>query len=391
MALVNSDVFTVKVSNAAHSNLTGNLTVTDVNWAFVLTERYEGTFDVDAVRNDKADVTSGELVITDNIDICNAGISQSIAHSEWDGSKESKSYYLGKCALPECSAEITTECTPALPKNPKEIGQALPNEPLSITNQYVPVYELVYCDDGGVKSSSPATNVTIKRAKIVNASTENGTIDLTGMPTKVKYGVKAPGVGTMDISNATIHEGKATGAKLTGVTLNDVYIDTAADYIDASGNLVAGNTTYIKVMGGKTKPTTLKEDGSITDGTIISGMITAGQDATGNPVRGSITTGLYNVDINNSDTVLTKGRRTQGTIVNATIEDAQTTTVNGVTVVDAGTITSGQMDLVAATASTFGTVINATLTSTAISNTNHCFSSGTVGSRGQLNWKEVVK
>ncbi len=389
--LANNDVFTVKVSNAAHSKIAGNLTVTGVNWAFALTERYEGTYDVDAVRNGQADLTSGELVITDNIDICNAGKSQSIKHSEWDGSKESKTYYLGKCALPECSAEITTECTPALPKSPKELAQALPNEPLSVTNQYVPVYELVYCDDGGVKSSSPATNVTIKRARIVNASTENGTIDLTGMPTKVKYGIKAPGMGTMDINNATINEGKATGATLTGVTLNNVYIDTVNDYIDANGNLVAGNTTFIKVMGGKTKPTTLKEDGTITDGTIISGMITAGQDSAGNPVRGSITTGLYNADINNADSVLTEGRRTQGTIVNATIEDAQTTTVNGVTVVDAGTITSGQMDLVAATASTFGTVINATLSGTEISNTNHCFSSGTVGTHGQLNWKEVVK
>ncbi len=390
-ALANSDIFTVKVSNVAHSKLAGNLTVTGVNWAFVLTERYEGTFDVDAVRNGKADLTSGELVITDNIDICNAGTSQAIKHSEWDGSKESKTYYLGKCALPECTAEMTTECTPALPKSPHELGQALPDEPLSIANQYVPVRELVYCDDGGVKSSSSATNVTIRRARIVNASTENGTIDLTGMPTKVRYGIKASAIGTMDISNATIIEGQATGATLTGVTLNDVYIDTAVDYIDADGKRVTGNTTYIKVMGGTTKPTTTKENGTIADGTIISGMITAGEDAAGNPVRGSITTGLYDIDINNANTVLTEGRRVKGAIVNATIEAARTTTVNGVTVVDEGTIISGQMGLDIATASTFGTVINATLTGATVSNTNHCFTSGTVGAHGQLNWREVIK
>ncbi|MDD5754805.1 MAG: hypothetical protein PHN45_08650, partial [Methylococcales bacterium] len=388
------NAFTVTITEHGKSSnsLTGALVVTGTNWTFRITTPKEGTFDVNAVRGTKADITDSELVITDNIAICENNVDKSIPKANWDGSKEGTTYYLGTCAntgvpLPKSP---TTVCQN--PLAPECIASKLPDDPSALVNQYVPVNGLEYCADGGVKSDNPTTGTTIKRATIVNASTEGGTIDLVGMPTKVKYGEKAPAVGTMDISVAQMmSNNKAVGATLTGVTLDDVYIDTNVDYIDASGNVVS-NGTYIKVTGGTTKPTTTKEDGTIANGTIISGMITAGKDAAGNPVRGSITSGIYADDISNADTVITKGRRTRGKITNATIENATTTTVAGKTVVDAGTITSGQVATGSTSpASTFGTVTNATLTGATISKSNHCFSSGTVGSRGQLNWKEVVK
>ena len=119
-------------------------------------------------------------------------------------------------------------------------------------------------------------------------------------------------------------------------------------------------------------------------------------------MRGSITNGLFAEVITHGTTVLTKGRRTQGGTLNATISGATITTVNGVSVVGCdrsldsmhtpctvGTITSGTM--AGTGVKTFGTVENATIPNVTISGSNQCFSSGTVGSRGQLNWKEVVK
>jgi len=114
-------------------------------------------------------------------------------------------------------------------------------------------------------------------------------------------------------------------------------------------------------------------------------MITAGTDSANRPVRGSIQTGYYEGVL--ADNVLTKGRRIRGTLTNATIENARTTTVNGETRIDAGTIVSGLIG----NAQVFGTVENVQLSNATISNVNHCFSSGAVGNKGQLNWKEVVK
>ncbi|MDD2865460.1 MAG: hypothetical protein PHC99_12170, partial [Methylococcales bacterium] len=370
------NAFSVKVHNSEHSDVKGALVVNGINWTFTLSKNYAGTFDVDAKRGSKTDPTDGELVITDNIAICDMSKTphdQNIPKTDWDVTKEGKNYYLGACVASTDAAELPTPPTEA----------SLPTDPAAKTYEPVPPNTLVYCDDGGVKSSATSlSGLTIKRVRIANAWVEKPVdlstpIDIavngTTSQLNLKYGVKTPAIGTMDISAATITSGnQASPVTLTGVTLTDVYVDTAIDYINPDQSLNP-NGSYIKLQGG-----------NVTAGSITSGMITAGTDGT-NPVRGSVTTGVYTGAID--DNTLVKGRRIQGTLTNATIENAQTTTKNGETRVDAGTITSGTIT----DAKTLGTVLNATLTNATISNTNHCFSSGTVGSKGQLNWKEVVK
>lgn len=346
-------------------------------------ELQPGFYDVIAVGNSGSDTTKDELEVA--IDICDKSKTPSdqlISISEWDETKESSTYYLGKCVntggedLPD---DPVTSC-----ENPKPGDECIPL-PLDPAAK---VYEVLqpptvthYCEDGGVKSANEQlTGLTIKRVRLANATTAQA-LDLSSpidvkqdgslSTLNIKYGVKMAG-GEMDISNATITGGnQAYPVKLTGVTLTDVFIDTAVDYIDASGHLTNG--TYIRVLGGTTK------------GTISKGMITAGTDSANRPVRGSIETGYYEGNL--ADNTLTKGRRIRGTLTNATIENARTTTVNGETRIDAGTIVNGLIG----DAQVFGTVENLQLNNVTISNVNHCFSSGKVGSKGQLNWKEVVK
>lgn len=387
-----NEVFSVKISNSAHSNVAGSLLTQGINWTFQLNERWPGIYEVDALRNTMHDVSHNELEITNNIDICENGVDKAIPKENWNGAREGTGYYLGKCTSSP-SAE-------PLPQSPDDKNVVLPDEPLpSKYENPVPLPpQITYCDDGqSIKSSSseeqPAKGVTIKRATIINATTQGGTIDLLTMPTKIQFGKKMSAIGTMDITNATIIKGnKAINVTLTGVTLDDVYIDTATDFIDANGNLISNSsTTYIKVTGGITKPFTQKEDGSITFATIVSGIITAGSDSGGNPVRGSVTTGRFKSDINLANAMMVKGRRVRGKLVGAIIENATTTTVNGVTVVDAGNIKAGQLEAGSTSpVSTFGTVYNATITNGELYNAYSCSSSGNVGSRGQLNWKEVI-
>ncbi|MDD5214388.1 MAG: hypothetical protein PHQ03_02480 [Methylococcales bacterium] len=395
LALTGTETFTVKVSNAQHLNdISGILQKDGLNWTYtVLTELNKGTYNVDAVRNNTIkDKTDGELIFNEDvkIDICENGANIQIDPKEFQNKAEGKNHYLGKCKdsnTPICTNPPTNTvpvgCIAPLPT--KE--DALPNQPAAKVNEAINVSGLQYCEDGGVLSDTSATGVTIKRATIKNATTQNGTVDLFLMPVKVKYGVKVKEIGTMSIGTVVLPVGNvATGVTLTGVTLEDAYLDTDVDFVDGFGNLVAGGT-HIKVTGGVTNPTTTKNDGSITRATITNGMIIAGNDAQGNPVRGSVTTGTYASDIVHNASVVTKGRRTHGTLVDATIQNAKTTTVDGVTVISAGTVTAGQIQNPA----TFGTVENATLTNATLSSSNHCFSSGTVGLKGQLNWKEVVK
>lgn len=395
LALTGTETLTVTVSNVEHLNdILGTLQIDGLNWTYtVLTELNEGTYNVDAVRNNTIhDKTNGELVLDKSakIDICENGGTIQIDPKEFQNKPEGKNHYLGKCKdsnTPICNNPPTnTEpvgCIAPLPTK----DDALPNQPAAKVNEAINVTGLQYCEDKGVLSDTDATAVTIKRATIKNATTQDGTVDLFSMPVKLKYGMKVKDIGTMSIGTVVLPVGNvATGVTLSGVTLEDAYLDTDVDFIDGVGNLVAGGT-YIKVAGGVTKPTTTKNDGSITHATITNGMIVAGNDAQGNPVRGSVTSGTYASDIANNTSVVTKGRRTHGTLVDAIIQDAKTTTVDGVTVISAGTVTAGQIQNPA----TFGTVENATLTNATLSNSNHCFSSGTVGSKGQLNWKEVVK
>ena len=384
------NAFTVTVTehgNSSHT-LTGALLVNGTTWTFELSSRSAGTFDVNAVRSGKPDLSDSELVITDKISICDNNVDKSIERTEWVAANDSPTYYLGKCQSTTCTNPpnntIPAGCAAVLP-DPKD----LPPKPDAAVNATVKVNGLIYCSDGGVMSDSDMT-VTIKRTKIENASTDSGTIaaaDLVGA--RVKYGVKTQ--GGLDITGATrVTREQWTGVTLTNVTIEEAFIDAAVDYVNPDGTFNTSVDSYIKVTGGITKPTTTKEDNTITRASIISGVIVSGTAADGNPVRGTITSGVYNSDVTNADTVITKGRRIKGAIKNATITGARITTMNGKTVVDEGIITSAQMDTIT-TPSAFGSVENAKLDNVSVTNSNHCFSSGAVGSKGQLNWKEVVK
>lgn len=386
------NAFTVTVTEHSDSShaLTGALLVNGTTWTFELTSPAAGTFDVNAIRSGKPDLSESELVITDKISICENNVDSLIERTAWVAANDSPTYYLGKCHSTACTNPpnntIPAGCSAVLP-DPKD----LPPKPDATVNASVKVNGLIYCSDGGVMSDSDMT-VTIKRTKIENATTENGTIaaaDLIGA--RIKYGVKTQ--GSLDISGATrVTREQWTGVTLTNISIEDVFIDAAVDYVNAvTGVIDETSNSYIKVTGGTTKPTTTKEDNTITRASIISGVIVSGTSADGNPVRGSITSGVYNSDVANADTVLTKGRRIKGAIQNATITGARITTMNGKTVIDDGVIISAQMDTSTAIPSAFGSVENAKLENVSVTNSNHCFSSGAVGSKGQLNWKEVVK
>jgi hypothetical protein len=278
-----------------------------------------------------------------NIIICDV-TTKIIKSTDFKNTSESSTYYLGKCAA-DCK-KTPADCTSAKPVPPP----TLPNDPFTVPTT---------CPAGDFSSDS-INHTTVKRATIINATTTGGTLFYSS-DTDTKYGEKVSGVGTMDLSEATVDRGQATDVILRGVTLNNVHVDS----ITATG-------------------------GTTTSGSIISGVITEGTSSVKNSaVRGSIESGNFiNYQTTNSAAVATQGRRTTGTsLTNANITNAHTTTVSGVTVVDGGTITSGTIT----NASTFGTVTNATLTDTNITDANSCFTSGTVGQHGQLNWKEVIK
>jgi hypothetical protein len=296
---------------------------------------------------------------------------------------------------------------------------ALPPAPDSLIDEVVTIKanEVQTCSDGSILSGSTeeSKNVSIKRVRIANATTEGGVFDANTLAydsatkgTKVRYGTKTAGAVILEpyefkgtTYTPEIKKGQATGVKITGATIEGAYVDLLVDYICEP---IAPDTTcnsedgISKVKGGEVKSISngIAVRGGITDGkvkpgTITSGMITSGTDASGNPMRGRITSGAYKKDLTDQGAeVLTKGRRTKGKLINATVVNARTTTVKGITIVDDGIIIEGEMDP-KVTTKTFGTVTNATVVGNVISNSNTCFSSGTVGSRGQLNWKEVVK
>ncbi len=395
-----NNAFTVTVTEHGNSSntLTGALIVTGTNWTFQITTPKAGTFDVNAVRGSEADITDSELVITGNV-CCISGTTTQCPTTI------SVPDYSGECDVPVCPAtNAAGKCTSPLPDPDKE--ETLPSKlENKVPEAIVPPAELGYCDDGGKRSYGASTSgVTIKRARIANAETTGGTFEsnaLVGM--KVIYGTLT--AGSYDDTDNSCQQGYCTNKTITGATLTGAIVDIANDYIDGAGNIVDTNNRGIALKGGVTNPESFKKDG-VTKlyATITSGMITAGTDTEGNPVRGSITNGLFASAITHGTTVLTKGRRTQGTLTNATISGATITTVDGDSVISVvgcdrsldsmhtpctvGIITSGTME---AGAKTFGTVENGTLTNATITGSNHCFSSGTVGSKGQLNWKEVIK
>ncbi|MEI7840359.1 MAG: hypothetical protein WCJ11_07660 [Methylococcaceae bacterium] len=398
VALTNGETFTVTVNGVTYTQ--SSVIVTGINWSLPLPILSAGTYDVVAFRAGKwSDTTNSELIITDKIDICastvDKSIDKSIERSDWVAWKEGTDYYLGKCVC--VSPDSCTQ----------------PSKPTPLTGESgtAPALQVSTSCDGGegdALSYSPVTGVTIKLANIVNASTENGTFE-TLAGSKIMYGIKTQ--GSLSIASATkVTPGHWTGVTMTDVAIDDVYIDGAND------------TSPINVKGGVTKPNTPSTMSTATNATITKGVITAGTDADGKSVRGNFasgtsTAGNYTTDIRNTDAiVVTKGKRVHGAIMNAEITGAEITTINGVTYVNQGTIVSGDIDFETASPLTFGTVTNAIISSkqnTFVTNTSdfddianlaefsitnptasvtHCVSKSAVGaSRGQLNWKEVVK
>lgn len=375
-ALVSNDTFSVKITggseNVSHTYNKDNsaLHIDGLNWTLTIPEDDNlpiGIYEIEAAKNvTYKDSSNHELKIY--LDACRSKIDKKIiSFNDWDKVHDN----LGTCRNDD-EQSLPKPC-----ENP-QLGdecEDLPPDPEAKQYETIAPNALVMCDDGGVKSSSATlSGLTIKRARIANVHTTKPitfgttTVDPSGRNT-LRYGIKTPAVGEMDISGAVITGGnKATGVTLTGVTLTNVYIDTTTDCVTHGEPC-----THIDVIGGTTK------------GTITRGVVTGGRDENNNPVRGAITTGYYDAALN--ENAVTQGRRVQGTLTNATIINAQTTTVDGVTAVDQGTITAGEIN----DAIIFGTVVNATLSNATITNTNYCFSSGTVGNKGQLNWKEVVK
>jgi|GEM_PF-2410031 len=392
VALDNNETFTVKIHNAQHSNVACSVLITGKTWTCTLTSKpfVAGIFDVDAKRGEVLDETSGELEITDNITICENNVTTSIPKEQWDGTKVGANYYLGACN--------------ATPLICKPCGDP-PGEPQNLVPQKT-VAESPYCDDGGKRSEVSATGVTIKRATIINGTTVNGSLTSLNNA-QVAYGEKASAIGNMDIRNATIGvnvaacpiglcavpgstatgsstTSGATNVELSNVTLENAYLESSGDF-NVNTGVFTPNDSWIGVTAGTTNPTDESTPSWLS--TIISGIITAGTDTSGSPIRGSINSGRYNVSVTNAERV-TKSRRIKGKIVGATITNATTMTSGGMTYVTAGTITAGTFE---GEFTAYGTVIGATIVGANLSSSNHCFSSGTVGNKGQLNWKEVVK
>ena len=432
-ALTNGEVFTVGVNGVTYTQ--NSILISGTSWSLAIPTALPAgkTYDVDAIRSGTPDATSGELTITDNIDICDMSKTphdQSIARSTFDGSKMGANYYLGKCNIPPCSNPVLptdpAECTPPLPdptKDPTDCTKTdaatltaiangtlvcvLPSQPGALVDEQItsPGSNVVnYCISGTIvtgEQTKSQASVTIKRARIANATTQGGKVCLYNTadcptdqpPAQIKYGTLTAS-SNVDLTNATINKGVATNVNITGATLEGAFIDTPNDYVSPTGVVNNGGGNWITVLGGMTlkTPTGLaSNDPNLA--IVTSGVITAGQDTQGNPIRGNITNAIYNTDVTNAANILTKGRRTQGTIVNATITGARTTTVTGKTVVDFGTLVSGYIQS-GTTPSTYGTVLNTAVTATTITqDASQCSAGGSitgVGSRGQLMWKEVV-
>jgi hypothetical protein len=379
--LAANDTFSVKVTSGTTSytyNYTYNQTdaalrIDDgLNWTLTIPANDKlpiGTYEIEAAKNtSNKDLTSNELKVY--LAICNNGHNEKIYDlANWDGSKEGVNYYLGNCG--ENTHSLATKPNP------------FPDTPQGLTPQATPE-ENPYCDDGGLRSNVTVKGVTIKRATIINASTDGAIVTSSLVGKFLKYGEKTSAVGTININNALIDKNSATGATLEGVTLTDavIDIDMNGEAFDRNTGVFSPDTIFIKATEGSTSPS---YSSSKPVSTIISGVITAGTNANGQPIRGSVTSGRYN---NNATPSFTKSRRITGKLKDATITNAHLVTINGKTVVDSGTITAGTIE---GTVSAFGTAQNAVVTGAELSESTHCFSSGTVGSKGQLNWKVVVK
>jgi len=362
------------VTGGTYTKGDGHLTTASNSTAWTLepsTALAAGVYEVEVSRAGTLDATHDEIVL--GVAICKANADLYILRSQWESGsdREGTGYYLGKC-----------NATPTAPTAPTPL--TLDGVPVPTTSATCTV------DEGsGARGTANISGATIKLASIANATTVDGTVaSVTG--TTYQYGTKASGTGRMDINTATIEADAsvATGVTLTGVTLNDVYLDPASGTISVTGG-TAQNKDYVSTIGGVVDPSThLLTTGA--NSTITGGMITAGTDANSNPIRGHIFSGKYGSDISLDNTATTSARRIRGTLSNATISGVTTTTTKASgstqTFATGGTITAGTFT----SSHAFGTV-SGTIANNAITSANYCFSSGTVGATGQLNWKEKVK
>jgi hypothetical protein len=393
--VINNDSFSVTISKPSNSygaaysktyTYAKNSSVINLNstaWSLPVTESLAaGIYEINAVRNSTSDETHNELRI--GIDACDISVAPHVATLVLRSAVDGTHYVLG-----DCSGE--TKTNPGLYPKPQDL------QPEDV------VANPLTCPAGSELNKVNVTNATIKRGNIANAVTVGGTVNLLSSgPTVLKYSVLSGGVLNLAGANISADGLSATGVTLTGVTLSDAYIDTEIDFIDSILQLKDG--TYLDVRGGVTNSsgTITYEGTTVPSGILTGGIITSGTNVTDNSAaRGTLLRGNYDVNTTNGAAILTKGRRVNGTVTGVSISGATVTTAcnnntnpcNSIkTVVEGGTISAGSFSN-SPTTQTFGTVVNATVgnSDANITNTNYCFQSGKVGSRGQLNWKEVVQ
>lgn len=386
VVLSSNETFTVTIHNAQHSNVSCTLhRPTTTEWTCALSKPFiAGIFDVDAKRGNVLDETSGELEIS-GAKCCIGGVTQTCP--EFISPPDRRA---------ACESDGGTLPTKV---------QILPSRPDAKTPEMVKNSDGL-CEDGGKLSYDTAiTGATIKRARIANAITEKPTFKGSLAGKRLIIGDLTAGSYS---TQGCAEEDYCDGRTITNATLTDAMIDIDPDYIDSTGKVIDESNQGIAVINGTTKPTYTNRNGETKNSVITSGIITAGT-ANNQPVRGLVTNGIFVSDIdnlvNNPNSVTTKGREADKiTLTNVTITNAAITTdKNGKTVVGCdtflhptcaiATISEWKTDSAVSgdEAFVYGTVVNAVLKNATLGESNHCFSSGSVGNKGQLNWKEVVK
>lgn len=301
--------------------------------------------------------------------ICNNGKNEKILKSEWKKENNLKNYYVGECK---------TDIYP-LPKPESFIS--IPEEKIT---EYIKFTGTNRCVEGKKESDNDVFNATIKRTVISNAFIINSTIDNIN-PNNIKYGIISSNIGLTDLKSGVVDHNKVIGAELQNVEVTNLFLDTERDYIDSNGNNIDGGT-YISVYGGELLEKFQLSENKVVNPVTSYGVIVYGVDAFGEPVRGTLLTGKIDKLQELDQSTLTKVRRFKGSVKNAIITDATVIMQNGVAVIVAGHLISG--DFFGENIS-FGTTFFTIPLKTNIRETNHCFTPGSTVQ--QLNWREVVK
>jgi uncharacterized protein YjbI with pentapeptide repeats len=386
-----NDSFAVSFVKSDGTTTAGTLSPTPGNssktWsASPSTALTAGIYNIIATRAGTTDTTTNELKV--GVDACDISVNPHVATLVLRPAVDGTHYVLGDC-------RTESKPNPGLYPKPQDL------QPEDV------VMNPLTCPTGSELNKANINNATVKRSSIANAVTVGGTINLLTQPSPIvlKYSVLSGGTLNLTGANIAADGLSATGVTLTGVTLSEAYIDTGTDFINADGSVNTNSgTTYLDVKGGVTNAsgTITYEGATKPSGILTGGIITAGTNVADNSAaRGTLLRGSYNVSVTNGAAILTKGRRVTGTLTGVTISNAKVTTAcnNNTnpcdsikTVVESGAISAGSFSN-SPSPQAFGTVLNATVGSgnASITNTNYCFTSGKVGSRGQLNWKEVVQ